>query len=397
VRERAKDVVRKLYHEAGLVDDGAERKALASWAIKTENEKLQRAMLTLAQSAVPILPEQFDTDPWLFNVENGTLDLRSRELRPHRRADFITKLCPTIYDPAAECPHFREFLMKIFENDWVLLNWLQKLLGSVLVGKLLEQILVIFWGAGANGKTTLVRVLMHVLGEDYAQPAPMSTFLVKRDGIPNDVARLFNTRAVFASESGAGRRLDEALVKQLTGGDKITARFLKAEFFSFDPTFTVILSTNHKPEIRGIDHAIWRRVRLVPFTVIIPEAEQEKDFAERVLFPEAPGILAWLVDGCQQWQCEGLGDLPKLVKDATEDYRRESDVLADFLDAECIVDKEQMTTASALYNAYLEHCKETNEKDPISKKDFGQRLDDKGFIRGKITGGTRVWKGLRFR
>lgn len=397
VRERAKDVARRLYQEAGLSEDPAERKALAAWAIKTENEKIQRAMLTLAQSAVPILPEQLDTDPYLFNVANGTFGLRTGELRGHRRGDFITKLCPTVYDPRAGCPHFREFLLRIFAGDGAFLDWFQKLLGSVLVGKLLEQILVIFWGAGANGKTSLVRALLHVLGDDYAQQSPMSTFLLRHDGIPNDVARLAGARVVVASESGNGRRLDEALVKQLTGGDKITARFLHSEFFSFEPTFTLILTTNHKPEIRGTDHAVWRRVRLIPFKVTIPDVEQEKDFTERVLFPEASGILAWLVEGCRRWQRDGLGDVPPAVTTATEEYRRESDVLADFLDERCAITNDAMTTASSLFEAYLQHCDATKEKHPISKVEFGRRLGDKGFVRDKLTGGIRAWRGVGLR
>jgi putative DNA primase/helicase len=393
VRERAKTTARRLYKEAARLEDTQERKTLAAWATRTEQEKLQRAMLSLARSAVPVLPAQLDADPWLFNVPNGTLDLRTGELREHRRSDFITRLCPTRYDRATACPAFEAFLRKIFANDVPLLAWLQRLLGSGLVGQAPDQILTILWGAGANGKSTLVQTVTRVLGEDYAVEAPVSTFVAKRDGVPNDIARLAGARLVVASESDDGRRLNEALVKQLTGGDKITARFLHQEFFSFTPTFTTILTTNHKPEIRGTDHAIWRRVRLVPFTHTIAEADRDEHFLERVLLLEAPGILAWLAAGCRAWQRDGLKAVPEAVTAATEVYRIESDILADFLDEKATLGSDLFASTASLYDAYLEFCTKTNDKHPISKDEFGKRLHAKGFQKDKVAG-LRGWRGL---
>ena len=393
VRERAKATARRLYQEAARLEDPRERKALAAWAAKTEHEKVQRAMLALAQSAVPVRPEQIDSDPWLFNVPNGTLDLRTTERHDHRRRDFITKICPTPYDPSATCPRFLAFLAATFKGDTELIAWLQMLLGSGLAGKAIDQILTIFWGMGANGKSTLVEAIAQVLGEDYALRAPVSTFMAKRDGIPNDLARLAGARLVVASESGNGRRLDEALVKQLTGGDKITARFLHQEFFSFTPTFTVILTTNHKPEIRGTEHAIWRRMRLVPFTVTVPEADQDEKFLERVLLPEAPGILAWLVAGCRRWQRDGLKAVPGAVKAATSEYRAEADLLTDFLEEKATLGKDMFASSGLLYDAYMTFCSETKDKHPMSKDEFLKRLGDRGFRKDKV-GGIRGWWGL---
>jgi hypothetical protein len=245
--ELAKMIPRSLYQEAGLIEDPAQRKAMAAWAIKSEAQRQQQALVLLARSALPVAPEALDQHSHLFNVPNGTLDTCTSELRGHRHDDFLTKLCPTPYDPAARCPRFLKFLDAIFAGDTALIAWLQKVLGSLLVGEVLEHLLLILWGVGANGKSTLLNVLEAVIGEDYVKRAAMSTFLAKRgDGITNDLAALAGARAVFACESGQGRRLDVATVKAMTGGEKITARFLRAEFFSFAPTFKVILSTNHR-------------------------------------------------------------------------------------------------------------------------------------------------------
>jgi len=393
VRERAKATARKLYQEAACLEGAYARKILAAWAVRTESEHLQRAMLALAQSAVPILPTQLDADPWLLNVPNGTLDLRTGERREHRRRDFITRLCPTSFDAAATCPNFLAFLTTILKDDVVLIAWLQRLLGSGLVGQALDQILTILWGGGANGKSTLVQAITRVLGEDYALEAPVSTFMAKREGIPNDVARLAGARLVVASESDHGRRLNEALVKQLTGGDKITARFLHQEYFSFAPTFTMILTTNHKPEIRGTDLAIWRRVRLVPFTHTIAEADQDEHFLDGTLLPEAQGILAWLVAGCRAWQQHGLKAVPPAVKEATEVYRVESDLLADFLEERTTAGKDLFSPAAAVHTAYVDFCEKTKDRHPLSKVELGRRLSEKGFTGEKVNG-IRGWWGF---
>jgi len=398
VAERAKLTTRAIYREAAELEDPTRRKILSAWASKTEGEHQQRAMVALARSAVAVTPDQLDRHAWLYNVTNGTLNLKSSELRGHRRDDFLTKLCPWDYDPAARCPRFEEFLTKILDGDTKLIAWLQKVLGSALVGQVIEQILLIFWGTGANGKTTLLKLLLRVFGDAYAQQAPMTTFLAKHgDSIPNDLARLAGARLVVASESGNGRRLDEATVKALTGGDPITARFLNAEFFTFEPTFTVILSTNHRPEIKGQENAIWRRIRLIPFTVTIPPADQDRHLLDRVLLPEAPGILTWLVQGCRRWQREGLDDVPSAVKAATADYQRDCDVLGPFLEDRChvmLADPFIFETSATLYQAYRNYCDKTGEAHPISNVEFGRRLADKGLKKEKNREGTRTWRGI---
>jgi putative DNA primase/helicase len=400
VRERAKETARSIYAEAAAVRDDVQRHALARWAVTSESAHAQQNMVLMAQSAIALPAERFDTHPWLLNLENGTLDLSTGELRPHRRDDLLTKMCPTPYDPRARAERFQAFVDMIFMGDTALIGWVKKLLGTALVGQVPGRVLPIFWGAGANGKTTLVKTVMKVLGDGYAQQAAMSTFLKRRaDGPTNDRARLHGARFVAASESGAGRQLDEEFVKLVTGGDPITVRRLYEESFTFEPTFTVVLSTNHRPDIRGTEHAIWSRVHLVPFTYTIPTAEQQRDFLEEVLLPEAAGILAWLVAGCRQWQHEGLGDVPGQVTEATEEYRRESDVLAEFLEDCCDVQRgaaDLFEPTSALFEAYLEHCERMKNKHPLGKTEFGRLLGERGLVAGKPHG-ARGWYGVRLR
>jgi putative DNA primase/helicase len=271
-----------------------------------------------------------------------------------------------------------------------LIRYLQRIFGYALTGDTREQCFFILHGVGANGKTTMTTAMANAVG-GYAQHTPTETLLVKRnDTIPNDIARLHGTRLVTAAEADFDRRLAEALVKQMTGGDKMTARFLHGEFFEFTPTFKVFLAVNHKPVVRGTDHAIWRRIRLVPFEVTIPDAEQDKALPEK-LESERAGLLRWAVEGCLAWQREGL-EPPKAVTEATADYRDEMDAVGAFLDECCTRDPGAETTAARLFERYSEWCEEHSEK-PMSKIELGARLAEKGFTRGRTKAG-RFWRGL---
>lgn len=401
IRERAKLVARAIMREAAEAETKEDRAKLGKWAVQSESERAIKAMIELAKSALAIAPDRLDADPHLFNADNGIVDCRTGQLFPHSPRHFMTRIAPVAYDPAARCEAFLAFLREVLAGDETLIAWLQKLFGTALVGQAVEQILTILWGAGANGKTTLLRLLLRTLGPGYAKQAAMTTFLVRRgDPIPNDLAALAGARLVVASESGNGRRLDEAVVKQLTGGDPITARFLNAEFFTFEPTFTLILTTNHRPEIRGGDHAIWRRIRLVPFTVTIPSERQDKFLLDRVLMPEAPGVLAWLVRGYLRWRAEGLDDAPAAVTAATADFKRDCDVVGPFLEDRCDLvpdDPFIFETSKTLYDAYRRHCEETGEPHPISNVEFGRRLADKGLRKDRAKDSGRLWRGIALR
>jgi putative DNA primase/helicase len=385
VERRAKETVRTIYAEAAEAADADTRKALANHAKGSEARGRIEAMISLARSepGIAATPEELDADPWALTTPNGTLDLRAGELRDHRRGDLITKIAPVEYDPEATAPTWAAFLERILPEE-ELRAFVQRAVGYSATGDTCEQCLIINHGSGANGKSTFQEAIAATLG-DYAMRAPTEMLLAKRTtGIPNDVARLKGARFVAASETEEGRRLAESLVKDLTGQDTITARFMRAEFFDFKPTHKLWLSTNHKPEIRGTDTAIWRRIRLVPWTITIPPAQQDKKLLEK-LRAELPGILLWIVQGCLEWQRGGLQP-PGEVRRATGRYRAEMDVLAAFIDEECIVVDSATATAKALYSAYKAWCDENGEK-PESQRRFGGRLKERGFENGKITAG----------
>jgi putative DNA primase/helicase len=271
--------------------------------------------------------------------------------------------------------------------------FLQRAVGYSLTADIREQCFFLLYGAGSNGKSTFIKTIS-ALFADYARTTPVETLLVRHgNNIPNDVARLKGARFVSAVETEGGKRLAESLVKQLTGGDKVAARFLHREFFEFEPTFKLWLAVNHKPKIRGTDHAIWRRIRLIPFTVTIPDSEQDKDLPEK-LREELPGILRWAVEGCLWWQRDGLGT-PEVVKAATAGYQTEMDVVGNFL-AECTESENGATvTTKELYDSYMRWCEQAGEK-PITKRDLGTHLSERGFESARNWQG-RFWQGLSLR
>jgi putative DNA primase/helicase len=296
VHRLAKETVRSIYREASDEEDEDRRKALAKHARASESETRIRAMVELAKSEIPASPDQFDADPCLLNTSTGTIDLRTGALREHRREDLITKLAPVEYDPVAAAPTWETFLKRVLPGE-ELRGFVRRAAGYSATGNTSEQCMFIHHGPGANGKSTFQETISAALG-DYAMRTPTETLLVKRPGgVPNDVARLKGARFVTASETEEGRRLAESLVKDLTGQDTISARFMWAEWFDFKPTHALHLSTNHKPEIRGTDAAIWRRIRLIPWAVTIPPAEQDRELPEK-LRTELPGVLACWRGSC---------------------------------------------------------------------------------------------------
>jgi len=393
VVRRAKDTIRRIYAEASSEPDEERRKALAKHALKSESEARIRAMLALAESepGVPVLPEDLDRDPWLLNCQNGTLDLRTGELRPHRREDLITRIIPVPYDPDASCPQWEAFLNRIMDGNQNLIRFIQRAVGYSLTGDVSEQVFFMCYGTGANGKTVFLRTLLALLGE-YGKPVDPELLMAHTGEVhPTIRADLMGARLAVAIETEEGRRLNETIVKWLTGGDKLKARFMRQDFFEFEPTHKIWLATNHKPVIRGTDYAIWRRIRLIPFNVTIPVEEQDTRLPEK-LREELAGILAWAVQGCLEWQRNGLG-VPEEVKRATEGYRAEMDILAAFIADCCIIDKRAKVKASDLYKAYVEWCEENGERE-LSQRAFGMRLTERGFERQRSTRGTHLWLGI---
>jgi len=348
------------------------------WALKSQSRPRIEAMIALTASELPIATtvDAFDRSPWLLNVLNGTIDLRSGKLQPHSPGDMITRLAPVEYDPSAQCPTFLAFMDRITGGDTHLIELLCRWFGYCLTGDVSEQILPLFYGQGANGKSTLLNVFMEILGNGYAiQAAPELLLASGKDRHPTELADLHGKRLVASVEVDDGRRLAEGLVKQLTGGDMIKARFMHRDFFQFQPTHKLVLLTNHKPVVKGTDYAIWRRIRLVPFEVTIPESERDKTLPQK-LRAEAPGILAWAVRGCLAWQERGL-DFPESIRNATDSYRSESDTLAAFFSERCFTGETATAKAGDVYQAYRSWCEENGEH-PLSGRAFGTRLSDRG-------------------
>jgi putative DNA primase/helicase len=319
----------------------------------------------------------FDADPFLLNCRNGTLDLRTGAVRPPRRDDYLTRILDIDYDPEAEAPRWESFLRRIFAGNETLIGYMRRVIGYTLTGDTSEQCLFLFYGPGANGKSVLVDVASAVLG-DFAQASPMQTFTAKPNdnGASNDLARMRGARLVTASETNQGVRMNEALIKKVTGQDKITARFLFSEFFDYLPQFKLWLAMNHKPIIRGTDDGIWRRLRLIPFSVIIPEEERDKHLADK-LKVELSGILAWAVGGCLDWQKNGMQTPPEVLN-ATDEYRSSQDVIGAFIEDACIIGEDYSVKASVLYREYKKWAEGASEH-PATQTAFGLELGSRGF------------------
>lgn len=394
----AKQTARSIYMEAAAATTKEEAAALAAHARRSEARSRLEAMLFLAQSepGIAVSPDALDADPWLLNMNNGTIDLaHGCVLRPHQREDMITKLAPVDYDSSASCPTWLAFLDRVLGGKQSLIDFLQRAIGYVLTGSTRERVIFILFGTGRNGKSTLLDVLGLLLGE-YGETTPTETLLAKRDtGIPNDLARLKGARFVSTVETDEGARLAEAKLKALSGRDAIAARFMRSEWFTFMPEFKVWLGTNHKPIIRGTDAAIWDRIRLVPFEVRISDEEEDKDIRSK-LKAELPGILAWAVQGNLAWQRDGLG-MPSEVRAATNQYRAEMDTLADFFEDRCVIGSGLTAKASDLFDRYKSWCERSGEKH-LPQRVFGLQLQERGFTpRREGKDRTRIWLGVGLR
>jgi len=331
--------------------------------------------------------EEWDRDPWTLNVLNGTLDLKTCQLRPHNKDDLLTKIAPVVYDPNADCPRWRAHIELVLPDPDVR-RQVQRDLGKALVGAVLDESLPIWYGEGANGKTTTYRVIMSLLGDYARRAAPDLLIQTKHDRHPTEIADLVGSRVVFSVEVDQAKKLAEALVKDLTGGDRKKARFMRQDFFEFEQTFSIFLVCNHKPIITGSDHAIWRRIKLVPWTVTIPpEARRPQDQVIEELMSEASGILNWLIEGLMDWQRDMLW-VAEAVKAATEAYRAEQDVLRPFIDECCRLCPHCTVSVKELYEAYISWTAKAGEI-PVDKRQFSRSLEARGI--SKRRGNYGIW------
>lgn len=378
--------------------------ALKKWSKKCEMKATQDAALGLLKKLVAVDADQLDSDPWSLNCENGTVDLRSGELREHCASDYITKLAPVPFNPAATADRFQAFLAEVFDGAQALIEFMQRWVGYGATGSTREQCLVIHWGAGSNGKSTFIGTLASVLG-DYATPLPTGMLTAKNSDSrhPAELAKLRGARLVTASESEDGAKLREAFVKEITGSDRLAARQMYGEWFSFQPTHKLQMLTNHKPQIRGSDHGIWRRLLFVPYTVTFGTAEElsagkaarRKDPAlPEALEREKAGVLNWIIRGAKGWCVAGLQP-PAIVLEAGQAYREEQDRIGEFIRERCRADPQARTTPSTLYRAYRDWCNDVGIEYPVTQQRFLNELEQRvsAFQRGK-SNGARFVKGV---
>ena len=354
-----------------------------------------RAMLSLARTQSPIAlgPDALDQDPWLLCVKNGVVDLRTGDFRESTPNDLLSMQAGAAYEANAECPTWLRFLEEIFQDDADLIGFVQRLVGYSLTGIPADH-LVICFGAGRNGKSTLISAIQDLLG-DYAAQTQVATLKPQRpETIRNDLARLFGKRFVGALEQTEGGRLDEGLVKQLTGRDRVVTRFLYQEHQELVPSFKVWMGVNHKPEIKDTSQAMWERVFLIPFEAYFSREKADQHMLEKLQL-ERPGILDWAIKGCLAWQQQGLNP-PESVKAATAEYRAESDVVERFIEDECVVREGQSVGATMLYDFFVGWCG-SNDQSSMSQTAFGTRLAEKGYQKKPDSKGRTVYHGIGLR
>lgn len=321
--------------------------------------------------------QDWDANEWLLNTPGGTVDLATGQLRAHDRADLITKI--TAVAPGGDCPLWLKFLGRVFNGDDGLIAFAQRMLGYSLTGSIRDHALFFLYGTGGNGKGVFLNT-WHKIMANYSCVASMETFVAsKSERHPTDLAMLRGARTVIAQETEEGQRWAESRIKNLTGGDPISARFMRQDFFTFEPSFKLMIAGNHKPSLRNVDEAVRRRFNLIPFTVTIPKAERDPHLPEK-LEAEWPGILAWAIEGCLEWQRIGLAPPPAVV-DATEEYLADEDGLGRFLDERCQTgDLLIMAEVQTLFAAWREWCAENNEFAGSTKR-FSQNMEARGFRR----------------
>ncbi len=391
---RAKEMLRGLVVDVNELTDEKTRAALIHALLGFGTAPHVKGILDLAstEDGVAALPEVFDAHREMLNTPTGTLDLQTGDCRAHNRDDYLTALTGVAYEPGAVCPRWDRFITDVTSQQPDLAAYLQRVAGYMLTGHTGEQVWFFAYGPGGNGKTTFVEVLRGVLG-DYARRANFGTFLAHRgasDEKREDIARLAGARLVTATEPGEDDRFNASLLKDLTGGDRITARHLYQGSSEFTPHLKLLLVGNHKPECWDTSEGFWRRVKLLPFTYTVPPQHRVKDYHTVLLAEEGPGILAWMVNGCVAWQRHGLAT-PEIVERATHTYRDEQDIVGRFL-TDCTAPGDTVE-GKTLYAAYESWCTTTGDN-VLGIRTFNAKLRERGMADFR-SNGTRGWKGIR--
>lgn len=391
VRKQATSAVERAALDARI-------KALTDAAAKAESRRVIDNALALLKRELRQEVDKLNSDPLLFNVTNGTIDLRDGTLRPHDPNDWITQYAPVKFDRDAQCPRFLQFLQEVFQEDVDLIAYMRRSIGYCLTGLTTEHVLSVWLGTGANGKSTLLRVVQELMG-DYGSPLDVAVLeqTYGRDA-SRDAVRFMGKRLVVASESGERSVLREGFIKMATGGDRLSARKLYCEATSFNPTHKLALVTNHRPKVEGTDPAIWRRIALVPFDVAFSPENADRELVSKLL-GELPGILNWAIAGCLEWQRIGGLCAPQRVARATRDYRLNEDTVARFLAADVLAPcAGAVTQWRDVGEAYQTWCA-ANAAEPVGNRKLNLRLREligaQAF--GVGTGGRAVLRGHAIR
>lgn len=398
IRRLANWTVLSMYKEASTLTNDHLRDQLVGWARKSENHSRHINMIRAAEPYVSITPDQWNAAKNLLNCINGTLELDTLAFREHRRDDYLTKIAGVEYDSASYCPLWREHLSLVLGSDEELITAFQMLCGYTLLQDNPEQIFLILYGLGMNGKSVTLNVLSEIMGNYAVNVDPNTLMVQKNSGGPrSDIMRLEGARLITSGEGEDGDRLSEKLIKQLTGGDTITARSLYEREREIKISGKIWYATNHRPIITGTENAIWRRVWLIPFEVTIPPENRDSAMEEK-LIGEAPGIFNWMIEGLKAYYAnESRLVKPGKVQMATTEYRAESDIVGDFVQECCILapnSKECIGRRDLIRNKYNQWCFENGE-DPISPKKFASKLRERGVKPGPEKGGYRWWQGIR--
>ena len=382
----ATDLIRSVCRQTALrADNPRVATKLASAGTVSGVERLARADRRHAATT-----DEWDADPWLLNTQGGVLDLKTGRMRPHERTDRMTKI--TTATPGGDCQTWRQFIDEVTGGDKELEFYLQRMVGYALTGSTQEHALFFLYGTGANGKSVFVNTLATILG-DYATNAPMDTFMETRtDRHPTDMAGLRGARFVAAIETEQGKRWAESKLKNLTGGDKISARFMRQDFFEFFPQFKLFVAGNHKPAIRNIDEAMKRRLHLIPFTITVPPERRDKNLQQKLL-AERDGILAWAVQGCLDWQRHGRLKPPQRVVDATEEYFEAEDALGRWLDERCVRETCAKSLTAELFNDWKQWAEAAGEFVGAQRR-FSDQLITRGLEKWRNGMGVRGCQGI---
>jgi len=387
----AKKTARSISQEAANEADESRRRTLIQHALKSENKQQLDSMIQVAKTeeGITISQSQLDQDKYLLGVINGVVNLRTGDLLDSSKENMITKRCGTIFNPNAEYPQWLHFINEITDGDKELANYLKKIVGYSLTGETKEQLFFFLHGNGANGKSVFVNIIQDMLG-DYSMQTPVSTIMTRGKGsINNDIARLRGARFVNTTETDEGSRFNESEIKLITGGDIISARFLHQDYFEYRPQFTLWLSGNHKPVV-GEGYSIWRRLILIPFNIRFSKDKQDKNLTDKLRL-ELPGILNWAIEGCLEWQDNGL-TTPKVILDATKEYKSDADRIKSWKDDCCSDNPNAETKAVDLYKSYKQWAEDNGEW-RMSKKILTTKLDERSYQKIRRSSGM-VYIGI---